>query len=190
MMERLDSPIKMATSSTLKVGFSKMLDARRPLETLSVSTGIRLPPRLDGQAVHYLLVYVTRHPEAVVLPLVHFFWIAENKHTRNVLENSDHGSSGPICQGFDFLHGVWRLDIRGGAVAAKRTESPATQETCIGLIAVRAPNLFLLHKDRMLQTSHGCQLVCNVIVTRNDLASRGASRYEVTRGLALRQQAL
>jgi hypothetical protein len=140
-----DKPVKAATSATVNAGFSKTLDIRpscRPLETLSVPTDIRLPPRLDGQAVYYLLVYVARHPETVVLPLVHFFWIAENKHTRNVLENSDHGSSGPICQGFDFLHGVWRLDIRGGAVAAKRTESPATQQTCIRLIAVRAPNLF------------------------------------------------
>jgi hypothetical protein len=137
-----DKPVKTATSATVNAGFSKMLDVRRPLETLSVLTDIRLPPRLDSQAVHYLLVYVTRHPEAVVLPLVHFFWIAENKHTRHIPEHTDYRCPGQVCQGFNLLYAVWRLDIRGGAVATKRTEPPATQQPCIGLIAVRAPNLF------------------------------------------------
>jgi hypothetical protein len=73
-----DKPVKTATSATVNAGFSKMLDARCPLETLSVSTVIRLPPRLDGQAVYYSLVYVARHPETVVRLLVHFFWTAKN----------------------------------------------------------------------------------------------------------------
>jgi hypothetical protein len=149
----------MTTSSTLKVGFSKMLDARRPLETLSVSTGIRLPPRLDGQAVHYLLVYVTRHPEAVVLPLVHFFWTTENDHPRHMLEHTNYRFPRQVQQGYNFVYAVRRRDVCSGPVAAKRAEFPTTQQPCIRLIAVRAPNLFLLHVERMRQSPNGCQHV-------------------------------
>ena len=58
-------------------------------------TCIRSPLRFDPEALYYSLIDVARNAEAVVRSLVHRFRTAENKHARNVLENSDDRISGP-----------------------------------------------------------------------------------------------